>query len=164
MMVKIRENFSNDRGLTLLVVLLVMAILLSVIGAGLLFSGINTKRTANYNLGTKAFYAGNTGLSVGVGQLGPDPATATTAFTWTLGNGLAVRSGHRTDSAPQPFQFKGTVTEPGFSLNVGTGYNASGYVFNQYQINATGTYNTLWGLEVAGREVEAQAKYGPISR
>jgi hypothetical protein len=154
----------DERGITLVVVLMIMALLLSVIGGGLLFSGINTKMTANYKTGTRAFYAANTGVNLAVMQLGPDPTTATIAFSQNLGNGLAVRSGHRSDTSPQPLQFKGSRPVPGYSLNLGTGYNTSGYNFYQYQINATGTFNAAGGTELGGREVEAQASYGPVSR
>jgi PilX N-terminal len=160
----IKITLRDERGITLVVVLMVMALLLSVIGAGLLLSGVNTKMTGNYKIGTKAFYAANTGVNIGVIQLGPEPATATIAFTQNLGGGLVVRSGHRTDTSPQPLQFKGPRSEPGFSLNVGTGYNASGYAFYQYQINATGTFTDAGGTESGGREVEAQASYGPVAR
>ena len=43
-----RAKLRDNKGITLVVVLMTMAILLSVIGAGLLFSGINTKITGNY--------------------------------------------------------------------------------------------------------------------
>ena len=66
-------KLKDNQGITLVVVLMVMAILLSVIGAGLLFSGINTKITANYQLGTKAFYAADMGMSDAVTRIGPDP-------------------------------------------------------------------------------------------
>jgi hypothetical protein len=60
-------------------------------------------------------------------------------------------------------QFVGTRQETGYSLNTGTGYNASGYNFFQYQINVTGTYEVA-GTEIAGREVESQALFGPVSQ
>jgi hypothetical protein len=60
-------------------------------------------------------------------------------------------------------QFVGTRQETGYSLNTGTGYNSSGYSFYQYQINVTGTYEVA-GAEVAGREVESQALFGPVSQ
>jgi len=159
MIAKLRD----EQGITLVVVLMVMAILLSIIGGGLLFSGINTKITGNYQTATKAFYAADTGVSAALNQLGSDPSAATAAFSVNMGSGLTYRSGHRTDSSAQPLQYKGTINKAGYSLGSGTGYNTSGYVFYQYQINVTGTYNP-WGTEVAGREVEAQAAYGPVAR
>src|ERR1700730_4472628 len=158
-----KAKLKDDQGITLVVVLMVMALLLSIIGGGLLFSGINTKITGNYQVGTKAFYAADTGISAALRQLSANPTAATAAFSVNMGNGLTYRSGHRTDTSAQPLQYKGTASQPGYSLGSGTGYNTSGFRFYQYQLNVTGTYNP-WGTEVAGREVEAQATYGPAAQ
>jgi Tfp pilus assembly protein PilX len=157
-----KSKLQDDRGITLVVVLLVMVILLSVIGAGLLFSGINTKITANYQTGTKAFYAADTGISAALNQLALDPTTSTAALSKNMGGGLAYRSGHRTDTTPQPLQFLRTQSQSGYTLNSGTGYNTSGYKVYEYQMNVTGTYTTAYGTELAGREIEAIATYGPV--
>jgi Tfp pilus assembly protein PilX len=58
-----KSKLRDSQGITLVVVLMVMAILLSVVGAGLLFSGINTKITGNYQTGTRAFYAADIGIN-----------------------------------------------------------------------------------------------------
>ena len=157
-----KSKLKDDRGITLVVVLIVMVILLSVIGAGLLFSGINTKITANYQTGTKAFYAADTGINAAINQLALDPSIATVPLSNNLGGGLAYRSGHRTDTTPQPLQFLRMQSQSGYSLGSGTGYNASGYTFYEYQMNVTGTYTTPYGTELAGREIEAIAAYGPV--
>lgn len=158
------DKLKENQGITLVVVLMLMAILLSVIGAGLLFSGINTKITVSYQSGTRAFYAADAGIGQAISQLSANPATAVAAFgPVNLGNGLKYRTGNRTAVSPQPIQFIGTRQESGYSLNTGTGYNTSGYNFYQYQINVTGTYEVA-GVEVAGREVESQALFGPVSQ
>jgi hypothetical protein len=157
---KLKEN----KGITLVVVLMIMAILLSVIGGGLLFSGINTKITGNYQSGTRAFYTADAGLGHAMGQLSANTTTAIAAFgPVDMGNGLKYRSGSRAAGSPQPLQFVSTQQGTGYSLNTGTGYNATGYMFYQYQMNVTGTYEVA-GYEVAGREVEAQALFGPVSQ
>ena len=158
------NQLSNDKGLSLVVVLMVMAILLSVIGAALLNSGINTKMVANYQSGTKAFNAADTGINAAVTQLTLNTTTSTAALSSPSGCTLCYRSGHRTDTSPQPLQFKGIQTCSESSIGVGTAYNNSGYVCYQYQINVTGTYTTSWGTELAGREIEAQATYGPVAQ
>jgi len=159
-----KNKLKDDQGITLVVVLMMMAILLSVIGAGLLFSGINTKIIGSYQRGTSAFYAADAGIGEAITQLSANPATALAAFgPVDLGNGLKYRSGNRTAASPQPMQFVGTRQETGYSLNTGTGYNASGYNFYQYQINVTGTQEVA-GIEVAGREVESQALFGPVAQ
>jgi hypothetical protein len=159
-----KSKLQDNRGITLVVILLVMVILLSVIGAGLLFSGINSKITANYQTGTKAFYAADTGISAALNQLGLDPTTSTAALSKNMGGGLAYRSGHRTDTTPQPLQLLRTQPQSGYSLGAGTGYNASGYNFYEYQMNVTGTFTTAYGTELAGREIEAIATYGPVPK
>jgi Tfp pilus assembly protein PilX len=159
-----KSRLQDNQGITLVVVLMVMVILLSVIGGGLLFSGINSKITANYQTGTKAFYAADTGINAALNQLAADPATATATLSANMGGGLAYRSGHRTDSTPQPLVFLRTQPQSGYSLGSGTGYNASGYTFYQYQMNVTGTYTSTYGTELAGREIEAVASYGPVPK
>jgi Tfp pilus assembly protein PilX len=159
-----KPRLHDERGITLVVALVVMVVLLSIIGAGLLFSGINTKMTANYQTGTKAFYAADTGINAALNQLTLDPTIATAALSRNMGGGLAYRSGHRNDSTPQPLQFLRPQSQSGYSLGSGTGYNASGYTFYQYQINVTGTYTSTYGTELAGREVEAIASYGPVPK
>lgn len=154
----------DERGITLVAVLMVMAILLSVIGAGLLFSGVNTKITANYQLGTKAFYAADTGVNAAMNQLSESTTASTAALTGSIDGNLGYRSGSRTATSAQAFVYKGTVDKPGYKLNRGSSYNTSGYTYQQYQLNVTGTYTTTWGAEVAGREIEAQALFGPVSR
>jgi hypothetical protein len=160
------SKLGNERGITLLVVLMVMVIMLSVVGAGLLFSGVNTKITANYQTGTKAFYAADVGVSAALTQLTLDTNTATAAFSGTMGTatGLAYRSGRRNDPGPQPLQLLRTRTQPGYSLGSGSGSNSAGYSFYEYQVNVTGTYTAANGTELAGREIEAIATYGPVPR
>jgi hypothetical protein len=60
--------------------------------------------------------------------------------------------------------FLRTQSQSGYSLGSGTGYNASGYTFYQYQMNVTGTYTSTYGTELAGREIEAIASYGPVPK
>jgi hypothetical protein len=158
------DKLKDNQGMTLAIVLMIMAILVSVIGGGLLFSGINTKITTSYERGTGAFYAADAALGHGLSQLSADPAAAVVAFgPVDMGNGLKYRSGSRTAGSAQPIQIVGKRQGVGYSLNTGTGYNATGYTFYQYQINATGTYEAA-GNEVAGREIEAQALFGPVSQ
>ncbi|MGZ8530314.1 MAG: PilX N-terminal domain-containing pilus assembly protein, partial [Candidatus Binatia bacterium] len=57
-----KARLKNNQGISLVVVLMVMAILLMVISAGLIFSGINTKVAMNYRTGSRAFNAADTGM------------------------------------------------------------------------------------------------------
>jgi Tfp pilus assembly protein PilX len=157
----------EESGITLVVVLTTMAILLSVIGAGLLFSGVNTKITANYQSGTRAFYAADSGLGEAISLLSANQS-AVEAITITRdlnGDGrLRYRGGGRTTPAPVA-QFVGTRSGTGDTLSSGLpGYNESGgYSYYQYQLSVTGTYE-VGGTELAGRSVQAQALFGPVAQ
>ncbi len=160
-----KSKLRDRQGITLVVVLMVMAILLSVVGAGLLFSGINTKISGNYQTGTRAFYAADIGINAVASVITPGSSPSSTPVS--LGNNICYRFGKRDGTAPsfQPSIKSGA----GFSLGSGTGYNTSGYSFYQYQINATGTFSSgtscpSVGTETAAREVEAQAMYGPVPK
>lgn len=163
---RVKSKLQDNRGITLIVVLMVMVILLSVVGAGLLFSGINTKIAMNYRTGTKAFNAADIGITaiastVTVGGVTPVGPTA-------LGSNLCYRSGYR-DPSVTVSTSPVIKSSAGYSLGTGTGYNASGYAFYQYPIAVTGSYITgsscpAAGAETAARVVEAQAMFGPVSQ
>ena len=165
MTAKLREN----EGMTLVVVLMSMAILLSVIGAGLMFSGVNTKITGNYQQGTRAFYAADAGLGEAVSLISANQAAVEAITIWQdldpLGPRLIYRGGIRTTPGPVA-TFVGTRAGTGDSLGSGlTGYNESnGYSYYQYQLNVTGTYEVVAGTELAGRSVQAQALFGPVAQ
>jgi hypothetical protein len=160
-----KATLKNDRGISLVVILMVMTVLLTVIGAGLLLSGVNTKVAMNYRTGTKAFNAADLGINAIAAGIAPD--TAPSSISVSLGNSLCYRFGKRDGTLPT---LTPTITTgTGYSLGTGTGYNTSGYSFYQYQINVTGTYSTgstcpTVGNETAAREVEALALYGPVAQ
>lgn len=168
-----RAKLRGSEGITLVVVLMMMAILLSVIGAGLLFSGVNTKITVNYQRGTNAFYAADAGLGEAVSLLSANQAAVEAIRidpprSLSQDGRLSYRGGRRTDavSPPPPVaQYVGTRVGTGDTLSSGLpGYNESnGYAYYQYQLNITGTYEAA-GLELAGRSVEAQALFGPVAQ
>ena len=162
-----RAKLRDNQGITLVVVLMTMAILLSVIGAGLLFSGINAKITGSYQTGTQAFFTADAGLSEAVSLLSADQAAVVAIVLNRDLNGdgrLIYRGGGRMTAGPVA-QFVGTRPAVGNTLGSGTaGYNENnGRVDYQYQLNVTGT-NVVAGIEVAGREVEAQALFGPVAQ
>jgi PilX N-terminal len=161
-----RAKLREDKGITLVVVLMSMAILLSVIGAGLLFSGVNTKITGNYQQGTRAFYAADAGLGEAVSLLSANQSVVEAIIIdRNLDPRLKYRGGPRT--APGPVAvFVGTRAGTGDSLGSGLpGYNESnGYSFYQYELTVTGTYEVVAGTELAGRSVEAQALFGPVAQ
>ena len=107
-----KSKLRDSQGITLIVVLMVMAILLSVVGAGLLFSGINTKITGNYQTGTRAFYAADIGINALASAITPGSSPSSTAVP--LGNNICYRFGKRDGTVPsfQPVVKSGA----GFSL------------------------------------------------
>jgi len=148
---------------SILVVSLLIMVLLSLLGVTLL-TVASTEHLIAYNSlwSEGSLMAADAGVNVGINQLSANAATSiqtipTTGLPDAQGP-YQYRSGTRT-SGPQQLQFVSSRTESGYSLAVGTGYNRSGYVFDTYQINATGT-----GPRFAIREVEIQAEYGPIAR
>lgn len=168
---KPKASLGNERGISLVVVLLVMALLLSVVGAGLLFSGINTKVAMNYRTGTRAFYAADVGVNAIASAITLSSTFSATPQQIPQPSGssgtLCYRFGKRDGTVPSPQPV--LKTNPGFSLGSGTGYNTSGYSFYQFQLNVTGAYNAgascpAVGSETAAREIEAQVLYGPVSQ
>ena len=158
----IGRTLASERGVSLIVVIMLMVIILAITAAGLFFSSIDLRVSGNFRAGTQAFYAADTGVNVGYARIGLDPAVSTAPISGTVmigGLPYPYRSGHISDSTAQPLQLRSIKNEPGYSLGSGTGYNTSGYSFYQYQINVTGT-----GPLASAREVEAQAEYGPVPR
>jgi len=56
----------NNQGVALVVVLALMVILLSIAGAGLLFSGLNLKTASSFNTGTAAVHVADVGIQHGL--------------------------------------------------------------------------------------------------
>jgi Tfp pilus assembly protein PilX len=157
------SSLRNQQGITLIVVLMVMAILLSIIGAGLMFSGINTKMAMNHRIGSRAFNAADIGI-IAVASTLTISGAATVAPT-SLGSNLCYRSGYRDPTIPVSTTPVIRST-PGYSVASGTGYNSAGYAFYQYPIAVTGTNTTsstcpTAGNETSARVIEAQVVFGP---
>lgn len=153
---RLGEALRSERGVSLVVVIMLMVIILAITGAGLLFSSIDLRVSGNYRVGTQAFYAADTGASAGFAKIVMDPTISTAPFSGTLNSGsLTYCSGTPTTSNnctnPQPLTVT-PITVPGFSLGAGTGYS-----FYLYQIDATGV-----GPLGATRQVQALAQYGPV--
>jgi hypothetical protein len=142
----------SERGISLIVVIMLMVIILAITGAGLLFSNIDLRVSGNYRVGTQAFYAADMGVSAGFAQIPSSaliprtPATGAPAYC----SGTIASTGGDC-ATPQPLTFT-PISVPGFSLGAGTGYS-----FYLYQIDATGV-----GPLGATRQVQALAQYGPV--
>jgi len=162
----IRSNrrSSRERGSVLVVAVLVMMVL-SFLGMAIMTMSV-TEHSLAYNVvwGEGAFAAAEAGINAGINQLSANTTTAVNPIPSadnkaTIGGSYQYWSGGKSTSGGQPLQFMTSRTEPGYSVAIGTGYNPSGYVFNSYRINATGT-----GPRNATREIEVQAEYGPVAQ
>ena len=150
----------GERGVALVTALL-LTVLLFVLAIGLLaISGDESGIAANETWSEGAFYAAEAGLQSAVDQIGPDPALSLQAVPLTtIAQGYTFRSGRRSDTTPQPVRFVRSTPAAGFALGVGTGYNAAGFLYETYEVDATGL-----GPRNAQREIEAQVLYGPVAR
>jgi hypothetical protein len=148
----------SERGSALVVTVLLLALLL-VLGMTLLATAtMESTIAANDRWSEGAFYAAEAAVQTAVDALARDPASASDPVPTTqLGDHYTYRSGSRDDAAAEPPQLLGTTSAEGYSLGTGTGYNASGFVFQIYQVNGTGT-----GPRNAQREVEVQVAVGPV--
>lgn len=146
---------------SVLVIALLLMVLLSLLGVTLLTVAATEHTVAFNGLWSEgALSAAEGGVNRGLNQLSANAQTSLQAIpNTTIGTTYAFRSGHKTDTTPQPLTFVASRTEAGYSIAVGTGYNPSGYAFHTYQINATGT-----GPRNAIREVEVRAEYGPVAQ
>lgn len=150
----------KDEGSVSLMAMFVL-LALSLLGLVLLSSSSMESRVSVNSLWSEgAFSAAEAGVHRGIDQLSPNPTTSIQTIPVTsIGGSYSYRSGRRTDASAQPLQYIGSQPESGYSIDTGTGYNASGYVFNVYQINATGQ-----GPLNTQREIEVQAEYGPLAK
>jgi hypothetical protein len=138
-----------------------MTALLVVLGTALVTMSVSETNVArNDEWSEGAFYAAEAGLEAAIDQLSGDPDASTQPIAVTgVAESYSFRSGGRADSTPQPLRYVGSQPGSGYTVNVGTGYNPSGYAFRVYEINATGT-----GPRNAQREIEAQVEVGPVAQ
>jgi type IV pilus assembly PilX-like protein len=168
--VSVLGRLRSERGVSLLVVLMLMVIILAMAGAGMLFSSMDLRAAGNFRAGTQAFFAADTGFNAAYTRVGSDPLASVAPVSGSLplpgGPTLTYCSGHVQNvgsdcGTPQPQPDPRVISNaPLYSLGVSNPYNSSGgagHQFYQYQINMTGV-----GPLAAAREVEAQVQYGPI--
>ncbi len=143
----------NNRGMALLVTIMLMTVLASMAGATLLFSRIDLMISSNLKRGTQSLYAADAGVGEAINQLSADRAASVQAIPpRDIGAGFAYQS--------KQLEFIGSRNnQAGYSLGVGTGYNPSGFAFDVYRINMTGT-----GPVNTAREIEALGAYGPVPK
>ncbi len=121
----------GDRGMVLVLALLVMLVLSALGSAFLLLSGNETLISRNSQVVTQAFFAAEAGIDTALTNL---PNTAAIPQTLLGPNGnVMFQSGPPTPAAPAP----GTVLGPNPSPPAG--FNLANYSFNMFQIDVSGT-------------------------
>jgi len=139
-----RLIWGDQKGVALIVAL-IMLLVLTLIGTSSISSTFfESKISGNERVGTKAFYAANAGIQVGLNQL---PDTKLIPVT-TIGTDSSCWSGSLTDkSFPKELKNLGPTFKPGYE---------SVWGFNRYQVNASGeSFKAM-------KEIEVQTRYGPF--
>lgn len=82
----------SEKGIALVVILMLMAVLTLLTGAGLLFSGLNLRATSYFKSGSLAFYAADSGIQhaltlLPAGSTFPYTTQTTLLSSFPLGNG-----------------------------------------------------------------------------
>ncbi len=119
----------DERGIVLIISLLVLMVLSILGSAFLLLSGTEVTISRNSQVVTQAFYAAEAGIETALNNL---PGTAAIPQT-ALGASVVFQSG------PPPPAAAEQIKELGPSPNPPGGFNMASFSFNMYQIDATGT-------------------------
>lgn len=120
----------NDRGIVLILTLMVIMVLSVLATAFLFLSGTEINISRNSQVVTQAFYAAEAGIDTAINQL-PN----TTAINQTpLGvNNAVFQTGPPPPAPPAPAVALGPNPSPP------AGFNLANYSFNMYQIDVSGT-------------------------
>ena len=139
------SNGVNDKGVAL-VVALMMLLILTLIGiSAITTTTYETSISGNERVGTDAFYASEAGIQVGLNQI---PNTNPVSRT-KLGEDSYYWSGSPQDKdSPRAVGFMGLYAMSGYGEN---------WEFKRYQVSATGESFR------ATKEIEVQVAYGPLS-
>ncbi len=120
----------DDRGIVLILVLLVIMVL-SVMATSFLFlSGTEVNISRNSQVVTQSFYAAEAGIDTAINQL---PNTNAINQTPLGVNNAVFQTGPPPPAAPAP------VVELGPNPSPPAGFNLANYAFNMYQIDVSGT-------------------------
>ncbi len=142
----------TDESGAVLVIALILLLVLTLIGiSAISTTTFETNISGNERVGTGAFYASEAGIQITLNQL---PKTDSVSRT-SAGDDSYYWSGSPQDkAAPKPIQYLGRWWMAGFQV---AGSESTPGEFFRYQANATGE---SFG---AVRELEIQARYGPVS-
>src|SRR5688572_17049041 len=107
-----RKIGNDERGMSLVIIVMTMALLLSVIGAGLFFSGINLKTAGHHRTGTQAFYIADTGITHAAEELSNNNGTNDFATIFAAANGTQVVSNSSFGGGTYVVTRQGSATSP----------------------------------------------------
>jgi hypothetical protein len=151
-----RSPRTGERG-SAVVIAMLLVVLLFLLGVALLAtSETESAIAANDQWAEGAFQAADAAVQVSIDRLDVGSTDQTVEAT-ALGEVFAYRSGGRDDTEAQPPNLVAELPEAGYAVGTTTGYNSSGYVFQVYEIQGTGT-----GPRNTEREVEVQVELGPV--
>lgn len=123
----------DERGIVLIISLLVLMVL-SILGSVfLLLSGSEVTISRNSQVVTQAFYAAEAGIETALNNLPGTAAIAPPDPRATLANNVVFQTGPPPPAAATP------IKELGPSPNRPAGYNLASFSFNMYEIDVTGT-------------------------
>jgi hypothetical protein len=157
----VARSLKSERGISLIVVIMMMVIILAITGAGLLFSNIDLRISGNYRAVSQAFNAADTGANVALSQLGVLTANSILPFNGTI-NGTTYCSGTiaATTSCATPQSLVALPPVPaseGCSLANGSQVGGGGCHLQLYQIDVSGI-----GPLGSERQVQVLATYGSL--
>src|SRR5438552_2708613 len=117
----------NDDGMTLFVVLGMLAILLATIGASMFFTGISTRATGNALGGTTAFHIADAGINHAVRELSNNDGTNDFATIYAATTGAQIVSNNSFNGGNYIVTQQGKAGSPNRIKirSVGTGPNGS---------------------------------------
>jgi len=154
--VPVKNLIRDERG-SAVVIALLLVVLLLLLGVTLLAtSDTENAIAANDQWAEGAFQAAEAAVQASMDALDVGVTDQVVPET-PIVDAFAYRSGGRNDAEPQPPALVGEMNEAGYAVGVTTGYVSSGYVFQIYQIQGTGT-----GPRNTQREVEVQVELGPV--
>lgn len=123
-----RLTVKSERGIALVVILMFMAVLMALSGAGLLFSGLNLRTTAYFKTGNMAFYAADSGIQHALTQV---PVGTTFSYTGlplldsvSFGNGYSYTVTAINDADPTRAILTSTAKGPNSSTRTVKAYIA----------------------------------------
>src|SRR5574341_1046212 len=154
-------QFKNNRGIALAIVIMIMAVLLSITGASLLFSSLNIKTASNLKAGAGAIHAADAGIQHALALI-PDGAN----FTYGSGATLVPlrpfptsMSGYSYVVTAKNNPSSSASTSTATLTSVATGPNGSKRVVEAYIGRSTGSWAPPGTIYLPGQPANVEATF-----